>query len=475
MPAARSSFSFDTELARALEEQRLGRPLAQFAEQLRAAARAPVRMTDPSPTQPAARAMRLPPETGQRPLGPFRIIREHPDHFVIENSNGTFRVFKQGLSPGFIERIRAEGSDPESTAGQAPPAVSSHRLLAELRDHFVLRAGTSVVRVPKALLTAAQMAQIRSLPWDSVQHFDRGAEVQPDAGTASAGVSPSPDAGTLSQQLPATEISADMPDASTGTGDAGTDTSDAGTDTSDAGTDTSDAGTDTSDAGTSPAATPGATPTQSPDAGTPDKAPLIDGQAHPGRRTYRLKLDESKVGNPYQFVNKKRETQCVEFVQQAAGAPGTPDWLAGQKVWGAPAGSIPRGTAIATFDEATGRYPTVKGVSGVKHAAIYLYQDKAGIHVLDQWLGQDHVKERVIRPNPGTDKRSNDANTFYVIETDPRAATAPTGSKAATAPTGSKAATAPRPEYLRPPGPWLDPSDSVGWNGASYGKRKPSH
>jgi hypothetical protein len=43
--------------------------------------------------------------------------------------------------------------------------------------------------------------------------------------------------------------------------------------------------------------------------------------------------------------------------------------------------------------------------------------DQRYITVLDQWNGQGEVKQRPIRFNqPNGTKRSNDADTFYVIE-----------------------------------------------------------
>jgi hypothetical protein len=79
----------------------------------------------------------------------------------------------------------------------------------------------------------------------------------------------------------------------------------------------------------------------------------------------------------------------------------------------AKAGEIPRGTAIATFD-ADGKYPT--DALG-KHAAVYLSHAATGILVLDQWNDQKEVKQRTIWFNrPKGTRRSNDADTFYVIE-----------------------------------------------------------
>lgn len=68
------------------------------------------------------------------------------------------------------------------------------------------------------------------------------------------------------------------------------------------------------------------------------------------------------------FINAKGNTECVEFVRQAAGAPHTSTWKRGLKVSEARPGQIPRGTVIATFDD-SGRYPT--DALG-RHAAVYL-------------------------------------------------------------------------------------------------------
>lgn len=59
----------------------------------------------------------------------------------------------------------------------------------------------------------------------------------------------------------------------------------------------------------------------------------------------------------------------------------------------------------------------IRGTAKGKHAAIYLRHDAVRMLVLDQWNDQGEVKERPIafkRPN-GT-RRSNDGDTFYVIE-----------------------------------------------------------
>ena len=129
---------------------------------------------------------------------------------------------------------------------------------------------------------------------------------------------------------------------------------------------------------------------------------------------YKLTITEKDVlEKKDQFKNEKDNAECVEFVRQATNAPPTIQWRKGKKVADAKLGEIPRGTAIATFDD-KGKYPT--DILG-KHAAIYLYHTKDAIYVLDQWKDQGEVRLRPIRFNrpPGT-RRSNDANTFYVIE-----------------------------------------------------------
>ncbi|WP_374327378.1 BPSL0067 family protein [Azonexus sp.] len=127
---------------------------------------------------------------------------------------------------------------------------------------------------------------------------------------------------------------------------------------------------------------------------------------------YKLKLAEKDVFGKAKFVNAKGNTECVEFVRQATNAPQTVSWKKGVQVIEAKPGSIPRGTAIATFDK-NGRYPTD---SHGKHAAIYLSHDASGIRVLDQWNKQGEVLERVIRVNQPEYPRSNAAIHFYVIE-----------------------------------------------------------
>lgn len=129
--------------------------------------------------------------------------------------------------------------------------------------------------------------------------------------------------------------------------------------------------------------------------------------------SYKLKVTEQSVFGKGLYVNAQGNTECVEFVRQATSAPQSTLWKKGIKVSEAKFGEIARGTAIATFDT-NGNYPTD---SLGRHAAIYLQHNDQNIVVLDQWNQQGEVKQRPIRFNrPKGTKRSNDANTFYVIE-----------------------------------------------------------
>ena len=129
--------------------------------------------------------------------------------------------------------------------------------------------------------------------------------------------------------------------------------------------------------------------------------------------SYKLKVPEIKVFGKGIYVNAQGKTECVEFIRQATDAPKTTLWKKGKKVSDASFGEIARGTAIATFDS-NGKYPTD---SLGKHAAIYLEHNTQRILVLDQWNDQGEVKQRPIWFNkPKGTRRSNDANTFYVIE-----------------------------------------------------------
>ena len=108
--------------------------------------------------------------------------------------------------------------------------------------------------------------------------------------------------------------------------------------------------------------------------------------------------------------------QCVRYVQICASAPLTRLWKKGIKVHGLDMHHIAPGTLIATMDK-NGRYPNQ---SYGNHAAIYVSQDRAGITVYDQWVGQ-RVHKRVIRfkggnPNGAWRFDANDGDNFYVVE-----------------------------------------------------------
>lgn len=129
--------------------------------------------------------------------------------------------------------------------------------------------------------------------------------------------------------------------------------------------------------------------------------------------SYRLLVAESEVFPEGKYANSKGNTECVEFIRQAAGAPPTATWRKGMKVSDAKPGTIRRGTAIATFDS-SGNYPT-DGLG--RHAAIYLEHTAEYIVVLDQWRAKGKVSQRAIRfKRPKGTSRSDDADTYYVIE-----------------------------------------------------------
>ena len=127
---------------------------------------------------------------------------------------------------------------------------------------------------------------------------------------------------------------------------------------------------------------------------------------------YKLKISEKDAFGKGKFKNAKGNTECVEFVRQAAGAQPTIAWKQGTLIMGALPGTIRRGTVIATFDD-KGRYP-IDGQG--KHAAIYLSHDLIGIRVLDQWNKQGEVLERIIYFNKPSISRSDAGKTFYVVE-----------------------------------------------------------
>jgi hypothetical protein len=100
--------------------------------------------------------------------------------------------------------------------------------------------------------------------------------------------------------------------------------------------------------------------------------------------------------------------QCVAFVKEASGAPQTALWRRGADVKGA---DIPKGTAIATFDN--DKYLSLPHGN---HAAIYVDQNAEGLIVWDQWVGHP-VSQRTIHFKGGEGYPSNDGDAFSVIET----------------------------------------------------------
>ena len=99
--------------------------------------------------------------------------------------------------------------------------------------------------------------------------------------------------------------------------------------------------------------------------------------------------------------------QCVSFVTTVcANIPvSTAQWKKGIRVKDNT--TIAEGTAIATFNTA-GQYHG--------HAAIYVSQDKAGIHVYDQWItgAGKGIGPRLIKW--GGNGVSNNGEGFYVVE-----------------------------------------------------------
>jgi hypothetical protein len=120
--------------------------------------------------------------------------------------------------------------------------------------------------------------------------------------------------------------------------------------------------------------------------------------------------------NKTNYANEKGNHECVTFVRMVSKAPSHDQWKAGIKVVDAEPGSIPYGTAIATFDE-FGHY--LKGGSGHQHAAIYISHEKSetapSITVFEQYNRVGKVVRRTIH-NIHTNRQSDNPNWFYVIE-----------------------------------------------------------
>ena len=132
-------------------------------------------------------------------------------------------------------------------------------------------------------------------------------------------------------------------------------------------------------------------------------------------------LDADKIDtSPGAYVSASGSTQCVALVQQgpvAAGSshpPGTGDWRKGVRVKTAAAGTITKGTVIATFTSA-GTYPSES--EGNRHAAVYLSHSDKGIAIKDQWNALGCVKQRSLRyDGEGSSRNVNRGDEFYVVE-----------------------------------------------------------
>jgi hypothetical protein len=109
--------------------------------------------------------------------------------------------------------------------------------------------------------------------------------------------------------------------------------------------------------------------------------------------------------------------QCVAFVRASSDAPHVSQWRRGESV--RTAGELPKGQAIATFDE-DGRYGN--HTDGRSHAAILIARHADGLLVWDQWVGHP-VQQRVIRYRGGQGDAVNDGDRYHVI-TDAEPATA---------------------------------------------------
>lgn len=112
------------------------------------------------------------------------------------------------------------------------------------------------------------------------------------------------------------------------------------------------------------------------------------------------------------FANSAGRTECVELIKGLLDAPSTRQWQEGRKLK-AHADQIQPGTAIATF--VNGRYPQARR-RGNKHAAIFLRATEQGIYVLDQFVHQQHARERFIPwHNPRDRRAANNASSYSTV------------------------------------------------------------
>jgi hypothetical protein len=127
------------------------------------------------------------------------------------------------------------------------------------------------------------------------------------------------------------------------------------------------------------------------------------------------------AANPRQHEGRVLNTgHCMRHVQLVADVPHSSKLRRGARV--VDMQNPPRGLVIATFDH-NGRY--ANKTDGSSHIAILLAQQPDGLMVMDQWVGKP-VSMRLIRHRHGTGNAANDADRFYVAESDEPAATTST-------------------------------------------------
>ena len=140
---------------------------------------------------------------------------------------------------------------------------------------------------------------------------------------------------------------------------------------------------------------------------------------HVARNAMQVAIDISN-GKSYPALDENGDgkTYCAELLKHPMffGAAPTWEWRAGRPI--VPGMDIQPGTAIATFDEKTGRYP--KG--DAKHAAIFIGfdPDGKGILVLDQYMPGKNINYRLLPWHyVGTNSHTdyvNSASSFSTIK-----------------------------------------------------------
>ena len=105
---------------------------------------------------------------------------------------------------------------------------------------------------------------------------------------------------------------------------------------------------------------------------------------------------------------------CARHVQMATGITHSSTWRRGVSVRDADADELLRGVVIATFDKA-GHY--ANATDGSSHICILLERKTDGLLVVDQWVGKP-VGERLIRWKGGAGKAVDDADQYFVVQTD---------------------------------------------------------